>query len=128
MSKPTMISSVLRTFTADKFVSLTEQAERLAQVNLRLGRIEAEAERAKAAAKEREQTAISSLGRGEYLSLRHAQWKEKLYERAVRRDQWERFESMKLLKRWEQMEVKKAERLEFDPALVVPSLEHMPDF
>jgi len=76
----------------------------------------------------REQAAISSLGRGEYLSLRHAQWKEKQYARAVRRERWDRFEMKKIMVRQASMQQKKLERLEFDPALVVPSLEHVPDF
>jgi len=128
MSKPAMISSVLRTFTADKFVSLAEQAERLAQVNIRLAKNEAAVRRAKAESLAREQAAISSLGRGEYLSLRHAQWKEKQYARAVRRERWDRFEMKKIMVRQASMQQKKLERLEFDPALVVPSLEHVPDF
>lgn len=126
--KPVKIGTVAAGFTLTKYAAMAERVKRMAQANIRLGQIEAKQEKQKAAAKAREADAVVGLGRCEYLSLRHAQWKEKLYERARRREEWDAFQMRKLHLRYVEREQKKAEWLEFDPESVVTSFENLPDF
>lgn len=122
------IGEVLREMTAEKYVSLTEQAERQARANQRMARQEAEEEQRRQNRIRWEREQIAQLGRGEYQSLRHALWKEKLYTRAVRRDEWQAFQNRKLLERWEEREIKKEEWQEFLLEEVAIDLTHLPEF
>lgn len=128
MSRPVLISQVTSGMTLTKYAKLEEERQRMAAVNIRLGQIEAEAERRKAWAKARETESIIGLGRGEYLSLRHAQWKESLYQRAIKRDEWEAFQLRKIQERVAERAQKKAEWLAFDPESVPTTYENLPDF
>lgn len=125
---PVPISQVVNGFTVTKYAKLVEEQERMAAVNIRLGQIEAEQERRKAWAKARETEAIAGLGRCEYSSLRHAQWKESMYRRAIKSGEWEAFQIRKIQQRFAEREQKKAERQGFDPEQVEPALTHLPDF
>jgi len=128
MSRPVMISQVVSGMTLTKYAKLEEEHERMAAVNIRLGMIEAEAERRKAWAKDREAEAIVGMGRGEYTSLRAAAWKERLYQRAIKRDEWDAFQLRKIQGRVAERAQKKADMLDFDPESVPTTYENLPNF
>lgn len=93
-------ADVARGMTVGKYALLQEQAERMRAVYER----EAEGGKRKA-----ERDACIRLGRPEYRSLRHAIWKETLYERARRREAWQAFVDAGMRRRCEERQRKKDE-------------------
>lgn len=122
------IQSVLAAMTPDKYAHLTMQMERERQANLRLARIEAEDEKRRQGRLAWERGQILLLDRPEYRSLRHAQWKNKLYRRTIKRDEWQAFQIRNLYKRRLERERKKDEWQEFNPAEVLVDLSNLPEF
>lgn len=128
MSRPRRISAVLSGITVDRYARLAEEGVRLAGANARLRQYGIDAAARVSAGRAKESQMILSLGRPEYKSLRHAQWKEKIYTRARRQEDWDGFQWQKRHRRWLEYEQKQAEWLEFDPTIVPVSLDHLPAF
>lgn len=93
------VASVARGMTLGRAAELAAEAVRLDMVKMR-EQVAVSREHVKGGAAE---------GRPEYRSLRHALWKETLYERARRREAWQAFVDAGMRRRCEERQRKKDE-------------------